>query len=326
MKKKIALCIITILLSIPQMTIYAATAYQKEVTVVINEVTTEVLVYNVNDYNYFRLRDLCALVDFDIQWDAETEAVQVDTTKDYDILQGGGGVPSIERVNVDIVETVVYVNGIDNRLKAVNVGGYNYMQLRDFADLTKQSAEKEVNTGKPYITVDWNNATNAISITTMDNMAGDNNIETPVINELPKENEVDESDTDYEKQRSEWEQEVIEMVNEERIVSGLSEVTIDDKLMELARWRAEEMYEYQNAQHLSPELNLAHTALAKYFGINCIYAGENTHAFFGGVVYPSGVMISWLNSEAHKAHILNSEVTSIGIGYHNGCWSLWLMY
>ena len=324
MKKRIVIFFATMSMAAPIAAYGAsATAYQKEVNVVINNAATDVFVYNVDDYNYFRLRDLCALVDFDVQWNTEMEAVQVDTTKGYDILQGGGGVPIIEKVSTDIVEATVYVNGIYKKLKAVNIGGYNYVQLRDFADLTKQSSETRSNIGNPYLVVDWNDIEKAISITTIGNVTEVQNSNT--VDETKKNND-NVFDTNYEKQRSEWEQEVIKLVNEERAGAGLSEVAVDEDLMALARWRAEEMQEYRNASHMSPTLNLEHRGLAQYFDINCSYAGENTHAFFEGSVMPSGAMHSWMNSDGHKALILLANGERIGVGYHKGCWSLWIVH
>jgi len=325
MKKRIVIFFATMSMAVTPIAAYgaSATAYQKEVNVVINNAATDVFVYNVDDYNYFRLRDLCALVDFDVQWNTEMEAVQVDTTKGYDILQGGGGVPIIEKVSTDIVEATVYVNGTYKKLKAVNIGGYNYVQLRDFADLTKQSSETRSNIGNPYLIVDWNDIEKAISITTIGNVTEVQNSNT--VDETKKNND-NVFDTDYEKQRSEWEQGVMKLVNEERAEAGLSEVVVDENLMALARWRAEELYKYKVRGHVSPTYNLSGTELAQYLSVNCKYAGENVYAFHDGIVYPLGAMDTWMSSDGHKALILLANGERIGVGYHKGCWSLWIVY
>lgn len=39
--------------------------------------------YNINGYNYFKLRDLCALLGIGVKYDATKNEVQVDTDKDY---------------------------------------------------------------------------------------------------------------------------------------------------------------------------------------------------------------------------------------------------
>ena len=39
--------------------------------------------YNIKGNNYFKLRDLGILFDFDVTWDGARKAVVIDTTKSY---------------------------------------------------------------------------------------------------------------------------------------------------------------------------------------------------------------------------------------------------
>lgn len=183
-----------------------------------------------------------------------------------------------------------------------------------------------------YAQVDWDDNTKTVVITSKSlpytndvvdvQPTEDNKTNIPT----PAEKTAEEVEADKKQQQEEWEQEVIKLVNEERTNAGLSEVTINDELMELGRERAEEMYEYKVRGHMSPVYLLEHTELAQYLGIDCVYAGENSFALHGEVINPEYVMGMWMYSEGHKAHILNSKVQEIGVGYSNGCWSLWLMY
>ena len=51
--------------------------------------------------------------------------------------------------------------------------------------------------------------------------------------------------------------------------------------------------------------------MMKQFGISYNTAGENIAM---GQTSPSQVMTAWMNSEGHRANILNSSFTKIGVG------------
>ncbi len=132
----------------------------------------------------------------------------------------------------------------------------------------------------------------------------DNNAETNTSN--------DNTETNEEMTREEKELEIVRLVNIERVNVGLNEVEIADDLMYVARWHADEMAELDYFEHLSPTLNLQHTALANHFGGDYSYAGEN---IYGGASLPNGIISAWMNSEGHRKHILNPKVKYIGVGY-----------
>ena len=52
--------------------------------------------------------------------------------------------------------------------------------------------------------------------------------------------------------------------------------------------------------------------MMKSFGISYNAAGENIAM---GQTTPEQVVTSWMNSEGHRANILNGEFTHIGVGY-----------
>ncbi|HVI40280.1 MAG TPA: CAP domain-containing protein [Anaerovoracaceae bacterium] len=52
--------------------------------------------------------------------------------------------------------------------------------------------------------------------------------------------------------------------------------------------------------------------MMKQFGISYTSAGENIAK---GQRTPDEVMNGWMNSEGHRANILNSSYTDIGVGY-----------
>ncbi|EBK2060154.1 hypothetical protein AAL85_25555, partial [Salmonella enterica subsp. enterica serovar Typhi] len=58
--------------------------------------------------------------------------------------------------------------------------------------------------------------------------------------------------------------------------------------------------------------------MMKKFGIKFGYAGENIAM---GQKTPAEVVNAWMNSEGHRANILNANYNLIGVGYYNGYWA-----
>ena len=80
-------------------------------------------------------------------------------------------------------------------------------------------------------------------------------------------------------------------------------------LCAVAQLRAEETV--QSFSHTRPNGTSCFTAIQEA-GISGRTMGENIAA---GQNSPASVMNSWMNSEGHRANILNGDFTSIGIGY-----------
>lgn len=101
---------------------------------------------------------------------------------------------------------------------------------------------------------------------------------------------------------------VVELVNQERAAVGVSPLVSDPELNKAAALRAQEIV--QKFDHTRPNGTDCFTALNEA-GISYMTAGENIAA---GQSSAKGVMNSWMNSSGHKANILNSNYTKIGVG------------
>lgn len=117
---------------------------------------------------------------------------------------------------------------------------------------------------------------------------------------------------------SEYAQEVVRLVNEERAKNGLSALTIDYTAAKAADVRAGEIESYFS--HTRPDGSSCFTALSQA-GVSYMGAGENIAK---GQRTPAEVMNGWMNSPGHRANILNEKFTKIGVSYKmvNGtpCW------
>lgn len=106
--------------------------------------------YNINDNNYFKLRDVGKLAGFGVNWNEDTRTVEISTTRTAPELTGitdtavtgATAKPTDQRITVD---------GKEVSMTAYKIKGNNYVKLRDIG--------KTINFG-----VSFNMATKAVSI------------------------------------------------------------------------------------------------------------------------------------------------------------------
>lgn len=108
-----------------------------------------------------------------------------------------------------------------------------------------------------------------------------------------------------------YEKEVIRLVNEERAKNGLKALTYDWQLARVARYKSQDMKDNNYFSHTSPVYG-SPFQMMKSFGISYKTAGENIAR---GQATPRAVVDAWMNSSGHRANILNSSFTHIGVGY-----------
>ena len=108
-----------------------------------------------------------------------------------------------------------------------------------------------------------------------------------------------------------YEKEVIALVNKERRLAGLKDLTYDWQLSRVARYKSEDMRDKGYFSHTSPTYG-SPFQMMKSFGISYRSAGENIAK---GQKTPAEVVNAWMNSSGHRANILNSSFTHIGVGY-----------
>lgn len=108
-----------------------------------------------------------------------------------------------------------------------------------------------------------------------------------------------------------YESEVIRLVNEQRVKNGLNELQADWELSRVARFKSQDMKDNKYFSHTSPVYGTPFEMI-KNFGISYKSAGENIAK---GQATPQAVVNAWMNSSGHRANILNSTYTKIGVGY-----------
>ena len=108
-----------------------------------------------------------------------------------------------------------------------------------------------------------------------------------------------------------FEGEVVRLINEIRVNNGLKPLTEDWQLSRVARYKAQDMKDLGYFSHTSPTYG-SPFEMMKSFGISYRTAGENIAK---GYSTPKAVVDAWMNSPGHRANILNSSYTHIGVGY-----------
>jgi uncharacterized YkwD family protein len=119
------------------------------------------------------------------------------------------------------------------------------------------------------------------------------------------------TDTNTDSSVRAYEKEVINLVNVERQKAGLAPLKENTQLSDVARTKSEDMKNKGYFSHTSPTYGSPFDMM-KSFGIKYSAAGENIAK---GQRTPSEVVNAWMNSEGHRANILNSNYTEIGVGY-----------
>ncbi len=108
-----------------------------------------------------------------------------------------------------------------------------------------------------------------------------------------------------------YEREVVRLVNEIRTQHGLRSLAYDWEICRVARHKSQDMHDRAYFSHTSPTYG-SPFAMMKSFGISYKTAGENIAK---GYRTPEAVVDGWMNSPGHRANILNSSYTHIGVGY-----------
>lgn len=107
-------------------------------------------------------------------------------------------------------------------------------------------------------------------------------------------------------------QRLVDLVNQERAKAGLAPLTMVEETNTAAGIRAKEIY--NKFAHERPDGSKYRTVLDQC-NVSYSYCGENV-AY--GYRSPDAVMDGWMNSEGHKANILNERFTKIGVGHYKG--------
>jgi uncharacterized YkwD family protein len=109
------------------------------------------------------------------------------------------------------------------------------------------------------------------------------------------------------------EQQMVNLVNQERAKVGLKPLAVDMTLVKLARQKSQDMIDKNYFGHQSPTYGSPFDMM-KAAGVTYRAAGEN----LAGASTVDKAHVNLMNSSGHRANILNANFTHIGIGIIEG--------
>ena len=117
---------------------------------------------------------------------------------------------------------------------------------------------------------------------------------------------------------AEIEQLILQKVNEERVAAGISPLNYNSTMEHYARLKSKDMGDRGYFDHADPEGKYI-TEQMKADGVNYRAWGENIAYISGGSgnsALADRFMTNWMNSSGHRANILSTNFTSMGVGVY----------
>jgi len=109
---------------------------------------------------------------------------------------------------------------------------------------------------------------------------------------------------------SDYETQVVQLINQERAAQGLPPLNIDSRLVQAARRHSQDMATNNFFSHYGSDGSSPGQRIREA-GYNYVSAGET---IAGGYPSPSSVVQGWMNSPPHRAILLGNFV-DVGVGY-----------
>ena len=205
---------------------------------------------------------------------------------------GSPAAQAIEGILAQRCTSPILLNGAPVEIEAYNINGHNYFKLRDI--------------GKAVgFNVYWNAEDGTVQIET----------NRPYTGEAP----TNDADVDAMKQ------DIVDRTNALRKENGIAALTANDKLMQAAQVRADEMAANTIYSHTRPDGRKYNTVT------NCPYMAENIHRVADWTITDCTLaellIADWSASTGHMKNMTNSQLSEIGIGLARGvndngdeCW------
>lgn len=261
--------------------------------VYVNDTRVYPTAYNISGNNYFKLRDIGKMVGFGVDWNGETQTVEISSQRIPADLEGMSDVSVAGAVAKRSTQRFA-LDGYYINVTAYLIGGNNYVRLRDIALQINFCVEyDEVNRRVDiYPSLFYGEKPNGGVDTP--------NGSTVVTDEMLRA----------------WELEMVDRINEERSKVGVPAVSVDRNLMLRAqKWAEHLTSDFRHSTWSEVE------AFADSIGVSAenISGGENITGagrLTGIGLDPLTIsMNNFMNSEGHRNTILNDEWTRVGIGF-----------
>ena len=151
------------------------------------------------------------------------------------------------------------------------------------------------------------NTINTGATTTGSNISNDvTNVDVQGLPQLPKTYSINVQATVEDK--------ILQLMNAKRVEAGLNPLTIDNTLLKVARYKSNHMIQYSYFDHVTPQ-GTKYTDWLQAVGYTYTTAGENiAYNTYDAVE----LFTQWWNSPGHRANMMNTSYTKVGIGVIQG--------
>ena len=86
--------------------------------------------YNIADNNYFKLRDIGTLVGFGVEWNGETQTVEISTERTAPSTAGIKD-EAVSGASAKVTDQKITIDGKQASMTAYQISGNNYVKLQD---------------------------------------------------------------------------------------------------------------------------------------------------------------------------------------------------
>ena len=219
----------------------------------------------------------------------------------------GGSVAYASGILANLSNSQVFVDGRGVQLTAYNINGNNYVMLRDIGKAvdfnvywSAEDGSVRIESDKPYTGIAPVKAETS-------EPASQPEVTTPA------------DDVDAMKQ------DIVDRTNALRREKGVAALRVNDKLMQAAQVRADEMAAHTVYSHTRPNGG-------KFNGVtDCPYMAENIHRIADWVLSDQTLaeraVADWSASATHNKNMVNPKLSEIGVGLARGvndngdpCW------
>ncbi len=119
--------------------------------------------YNINDNNFFKLRDLAKVLNgsekqFGVKWDSNTKTIALTSGQAYTSVGGEMAKGDGKAKNAIINKSKIYIDNVEHDLFAYTINDNNYFKLRDIGevfnigvDFDQKTNTVLINTSKGYV-------------------------------------------------------------------------------------------------------------------------------------------------------------------------------
>ena len=210
---------------------------------------------------------------------------------------------AVESLKATLSTNRILVDGQEVRLTAYNINGNNYVMLRDIGRAVG-------------FNVYWDSDAKCVQVESKKPYTG----EAPVTSVTPKPAEQP-AQTDV----AAVKQDIIDRTNALRCETGVAALRVNDKLMQAAQVRADEMAAHTVYSHTRPNGGKFNTVT------DCPYMAENIHRIADWVLSDQTLaeraVADWYASTVHHKNMVNPKLSEIGVGLARGvndtgdpCW------